>query len=156
MLTTQPTIYITYIHATPQKVWDALTTPAFTRQYFFGRAIELESKVGGAFALRMEDGRTDTEGKVLAWDPPGRLSVSWHVVWLEEFRHLPECIVTFDLEPAGEMVKLTMTEEHPTAIEEKYLEGGRQGWPLILSGLKTLVETGRPLPKFAPMAPGEA
>jgi hypothetical protein len=58
--------------------------------------------------------------------------------------------VTFDLEPADEMAKLTMTEEHPTPIEEKYLEGGRQGWPLILSGLKTLVETGRPLPKFVP------
>jgi uncharacterized protein YndB with AHSA1/START domain len=76
MLTTQPTIYIIYIHATPQKVWDALTTPAFTRRYFFGRAIELEPKASGAFALRMEDGRTDTEGKVLAWDPPRRLSVS--------------------------------------------------------------------------------
>jgi len=152
----QQTVYITYIHATPQKVWEALTSPAFTRQFFFGRAIEIEPKVGGAFALRMENGRVDTEGKVRDWNPPRRLSVTWRVVWLEEFRDFPECIVTFDLEPAGEMVKLTMTEDHPVPIEEKYLEGGRQGWPLILSGLKTLVETGRPLPKFAPMAPGSA
>lgn len=152
----QQTTYISYILSTPQKVWDALTSASFTRQFFFGRAIEVEPKAGGAFALRMEDGRVDTEGKVLEWNPPRRFSVTWRVVWLEEFRHLPECIVTFDLELAGEMAKLTMTEDHPTPIEEKYLEGGRQGWPLILSGLKTLLETGRPLPKFAPMAPGEA
>jgi uncharacterized protein YndB with AHSA1/START domain len=152
----QQTIYITYIHATPQKVWEALTSASFTRQFFFGRAIELEPRVGGAFALRMEDGRVDTEGKVREWNPPRRLAVTWRVVWLEEFRNLPECIVTFDLRPADEMVKLIMTEDHPTPIEEKYLEGGRQGWPLILSGLKTLLETGRPLPKYAPMAPGEA
>jgi uncharacterized protein YndB with AHSA1/START domain len=137
-------------------VWEALTSASFTRQFFFGRAIELEPRVGGAFALRMEDGRVDTEGKVREWNPPRRLAVTWRVVWLEEFRNLPECIVTFDLRPADEMVKLIMTEDHPTPIEEKYLEGGRQGWPLILSGLKTLLETGRPLPKYAPMAPGEA
>jgi Activator of Hsp90 ATPase homolog 1-like protein len=90
---------------------------------------------------------------VLAWDPPRRFSVTWRVVWLEEYRALPEAIVSFDLEPVGEMVKLTMTEDHPEPIEEKYLEGGRQGWPLILSGLKTLVETGRPLPRFEPKPP---
>jgi len=66
----------------------------------------------------------------------------------EEYRHLPECIVTFQIDPLGDLVRLTMTESHPTPIDEKYLEGGRRGWPVILSGLKSLLETGRPLPKF--------
>lgn len=150
MKTTQSTTYITYIHATPETVWQALINAASTRQYFMGRAIEIEAKVGGRFRLLMEDGRTDTEGVVKAWDPPHRLTVTWNVVWIPEFRDFPEAIVTYDLKAVGGMVKLTMTEDHPTPIEEKYLEGGRQGWPLILSGLKTLVETGKPLPKFEP------
>jgi uncharacterized protein YndB with AHSA1/START domain len=150
MKTTQSTTYITYIHATPEQVWQDLVDPASTRQYFMGRAIEIEPRVGGRFRLLMEDGNTDTEGVVKAWDPPHRLSVTWNVVWIPEFRDFPEAIVTYELKSIGRMVKLTMIEEHPTPIEEKYLEGGRQGWPLILSGLKTLVETGKPLPKFEP------
>ena len=150
MKTTRSTIYITYINATPETVWQGLIDPVFTRQYFMGRAIEIEPKVGGRFRLLMEDGKTDTEGVVKVWEPPQRLTVTWNVVWIPEFRDFPEAIVTYDLRTVGGMVKLTMTEEHPTPIEEKYLEGGRQGWPLILSGLKTLVETGRPLPKFEP------
>jgi uncharacterized protein YndB with AHSA1/START domain len=150
MKTIQSTTYISYIDAPPGKIWQALIDPALTRQYFMGRAIEIEAKVGGRFRLLMDDGRTDTEGVVRAWDPPHRLTVTWNVVWIPEFRDFPEAIVTYDLKPVAGMVKLTMTEEHPTPIEEKYLEGGRQGWPLILSGLKTLVETGKPLPKFEP------
>jgi uncharacterized protein YndB with AHSA1/START domain len=148
--TTQSTIYITYINGTPEKVWQGLIDPAFTRQYFMGRAIEIEPRVGGRFRLLMEDGRTDTEGLVKAWEPLHRLTVTWNVVWIPEFRDFPEAIVTYELKSIGGMVKLTLTEEHPTPIAEKYLEGGRQGWPLILSGLKTLVETGKPLPKFEP------
>ena len=150
MKTSQATSYITYIHATPERVWQALIDPAFTRQYFMSRAIEIEPKVGGRFRLLMEDGRVDTEGEVKVWDPPRRLVVSWRVVWIEAFRDFPEAIVTYDLKIVGGMVKLTMTEDHPTPIEEKFLEGGRQGWPLILSGLKTLMETGKALPKFEP------
>jgi uncharacterized protein YndB with AHSA1/START domain len=150
MKTTQSTVYITYVDATPEKIWQGLTDPVLIRQYFMGRAIEIEAKIGGRFRLLMEDGRTDTEGVVKTWDPPHRLAVTWNVVWIPEFRNFPEAIVTYDLKPVGGMVKLTMIEEHPTPIEEKYLEGGRQGWPLILSGLKTLLETGRPLPKFEP------
>jgi uncharacterized protein YndB with AHSA1/START domain len=150
MKTTQSTIYITYINATAEKVWQGLIDPAFTRQFFMGRDIEIEPKVGGRFRLLMEDGQTDTEGMVKVWEPGQRLTVTWNVVWIPEFRDFPEAIVTYELKSLGGMVKLTMTEEHPTPIKEKYLEGGRQGWPLILSGLKTLLETGRPLPKFEP------
>jgi len=137
-------VYVTYIAAPAEKVWRALTEGEFTRQYFFGRRIESDWKVGAAWALMMEDGRVDSGGKVLECDPPRRLAISWRVEWLEEFRKLPEAVVTFDIEPLGEAVRLTVTQL-TQPIDEKYLEGGRQGWPAILSGLKSLLETGKPL-----------
>lgn len=85
---------------------------------------------------------------MLECDPPRRLSLTWHVEWHEDYRRLPEAIVTFQLDPLGDMVRLTMTQSHPEPIEEKYLEGGRRVWPVILSGLKSLLETGHPLPEF--------
>jgi uncharacterized protein YndB with AHSA1/START domain len=139
------TVYVTYIDATPEKVWEALTQPKFTKQFFFGRSVELECKPGGAFVLRMDDGRIDTQGKVIVCDPPRLLSVTWHVELLEEFRKLPPAIVTFKLEPAGSVVRLTLIQQHDESIEERFLEGGRTGWPIIMSGLKTLLETGRAL-----------
>ena len=57
------TVYVTYIASTPEKVWQALTDPAFTQQYFFGFAIDIEPKEGGAFILRMPDGRVDMTGR---------------------------------------------------------------------------------------------
>ena len=104
--------------------------------------MESDWKAGSPFKLLMEDGRIDSQGKVLESDPPRRLAVTWHVEWMEEFRHLPEAIVTFQIDLLGDVVRLTVSEFHPDGIDPKYLEGGRRGWPIILSGLKTLLETG--------------
>jgi uncharacterized protein YndB with AHSA1/START domain len=103
------TVYVIYIAGTPEKVWEALASAEFTRQYFFGRTVELEPQIGGNFVLRLPDGRLDIKGRVTAWDPPRRLSVTWAVDF-EEFRELPESLVTYDIEPMGESVKLTVTE----------------------------------------------
>jgi len=142
------TVYISYIVATPERVWHALTNGEMTRQYFFGRRIESDWNVGSHWTLWMENGRVDCSGKVLESDPPRRLSITWRVEWMEELRNLPDTIVTYQIDPLGEVVRLTMTESHPELKEEKYLEGGRAGWPIIISGLKTLLETGNPLPHF--------
>ncbi len=75
------TVYVSYIASAPEKVWDALTSASFTRQYLFGRAVEIEQKAGGSFILRMPDGRLDVKGRVMEWDPPRRLSVTWGVDW---------------------------------------------------------------------------
>jgi uncharacterized protein YndB with AHSA1/START domain len=77
-------------------VWEAITSRELSKKFFFGRSIDVESKIGARFVLHMEDGTVDTRGKVLACDPPRWLSVSWHVEWLEELRHLPAAIVTFE------------------------------------------------------------
>ena len=139
------TVYVSYIAATPQQVWDALTQGDFTRQYFFGRTIEIEPREGGAFILRMPDGRIDVTGRVVVWEPPRRLSVTWKVDWIEEMRDLPECLVTYEIAQAGESVRLTLTEAHQWDVPDDLLSGGRAGWPAILSSLKSVLETGRPL-----------
>jgi len=136
------TIYVIYIAATPEKVWSGLTDPVFTRQYFGGFAVDVEPRTGGAFRMLYPDGRVHIAGKVLDWTPPKRFSCTWLVEGMPGFGDLPECIVTYDIEPAGGAVKLTMTESHSWEVPEEILAGGRSGWPAILSGLKSLVETG--------------
>ena len=138
------TVYVIYIATTPERVWQALTSSEFTRKYFWDRTIEIEPKRGGAFVLRLPDGRVNVQGKVMEYDPPRRLSVTWHVEWPEDFRSkLPECLVTYEIVPAGEAVRLTMTESHSWEVPEAILSGGKTGWPAVLSGLKSLLETGK-------------
>ena len=141
-------VLVTYIVTTPELLWESLTNGEITKHYFFGRRIQADWKVGSSFKLVMEDGRIDSQGKVLECNPPRRLALTWHVEWMEEFRHLAEAVVTFQIDPLGDVVRLTVSEFHPEGIDPKYVEGGRRGWPIILSGLKTLLETGRALPKF--------
>ena len=102
----------------------------------------------------MPDGRIDVKGDVRESDPPRKLVVSWAVDWNEEPRKLPEAVVSYEIEPIAEgVVCLTMTEAHPTPIPASLLEGGRRGWPMILSGLKSLLETGKPLNIPVPQPP---
>src|SRR5262249_18452403 len=92
------TVYVTYIAATAEKVWEALTTGELTRQFFFGRRVEIETQAGGAFRLWQPDGVLDVEGKVVECERPRRLSVTWRVMWIEEMRKLPECLVTYQID----------------------------------------------------------
>jgi len=139
------TVYVIYIASTQEQVWQALTSSEFTRKYFWQRDVELEPKPGGAFALRLPDGRVNVRGRVVAYDPLRKLSTTWQVEWPEEFRKLPACLVTYELAQAGEAVRLTMTESHSWDVPDAILSGGRSGWPAILSSLKSLLEGGRPL-----------
>jgi uncharacterized protein YndB with AHSA1/START domain len=139
------TIYVIYIAAAPEKVWAALTSAEFTRQYFFGHSVEIEPKVGGAFTMRTPDGRIHIQGEVMEYDPPWRLSATWHIESVPEMRKLPECLVTYQIDPLGEAVRLTMSEAHQWDVPDEILAGGRQGWPVILSSLKSLLETGKPI-----------
>ena len=152
--TSESTVYVIYIAAAPERVWAALTGSEFTRQYFFGRSVESDWKKGSPWILRMPDGRVDVRGEVRESDRPRKLAVSWNIDWSET--KLPECLVTYEIEPLGDnLVRLTMTEAHPTPIPPHLLEGGRKGWPMILSGLKSLLETGRPLNIPVPQPPKE-
>lgn len=138
-------VYRIYIAASPEKVWQALIDPDFTRQYFFGLAAEIEPRSGGRFCLRWPDGREHITGEVVDWSPPRRLCVSWDIQNMPPFSELPTTLVTYEVEPSGEVTRLTMTESHNWDIPREIMLGGDEGWPKILSGLKSLIETGRPL-----------
>ena len=139
------TIYVIYIAATPEEVWQALTDPAFSKRYFFGFAVDVEPKTGGVFRLLYPDGRVHAIGEVLDWSPPRRFSSTWLIKGMGEFDALPECVVTYDIELSGEAVRLTMTESHSWDIPDAILAGGRSGWPTVLSNLKSVLETGKPM-----------
>jgi uncharacterized protein YndB with AHSA1/START domain len=147
------TVYTIYIAATPEKVWQALTTAEFSRRYFSGLAVEAELKVGGAFVIRAPDGSVHISGEVVECDPPHKLTITWNVNWSALVEKLGPTLVTYEIEPAGGAVKLTMTEAHDRPIDDDILSGGRQGWPAILSSLKSVLETGQALDiKMAPPA----
>jgi uncharacterized protein YndB with AHSA1/START domain len=148
------TVYVTYIDAPVEKVWQALIDPAFTKQYFFGFAIDVEPRSGGAFRLLAPDGSTHVSGDVLEWSPPRRLCVTWRVAGMKDFGELPECLVSYDVAQAGGSVQLTMMESHSWEVPDAILQGGRSGWPKILSSLKSVLETGKPLSIAAGMPEG--
>jgi len=148
------TVYVIYIASTPEKVWQALTDPAFTRQYFGGFAIDVEPKAGGAFFLRNPDGSVHMSGRVVEWSPPRRFSCTWTVEGMEGFNELPPSLVTYEIERSGGSVKLTMTEASDWDVPDEILAGGRSGWPAILSSLKSVLETGKPLDVKTEPPPG--
>ena len=139
------TVYTIYIAATPERVWEALTTAELSRQYFFGNAVEIDLRVGGAFIARAPDGSVHISGEVFECDPPRRLTITWNVNWPALVERLGPTLVTYEIEQAGDAVKLTMLQSHDRDISDDVLSGGRQGWPAILSSLKSVLETGKPL-----------
>ena len=144
-------IYTIYIASTPEKVWQALTSAEFSRKYFFGNAVEVDLKVGGAYLMRTPDGALHISGEVIECDPPRKLTITFNVNWPELIEKLGPTLVSYEIEPAGDAVRLTMTESHDRPLDDDILSGGRAGWPAILSSLKSLLETGEALAiKLAP------
>lgn len=144
-------VYSIYIAAPPEKVWQALVSAEFSRQYFSGLAVEVEEKVGGAFVLRGPDGAVHISGEVVECEKPKKLTVTFNVNWPGLVEALGVELVRYEIEPAGDTVKLTMSQLHERPLSDDILSGGREGWPAILSSLKSLLETGKAL--AIPMAP---
>jgi uncharacterized protein YndB with AHSA1/START domain len=138
-------VYTIYIASTAEKVWQALTTAELSRQYFSGLAVELEERVGGAFAVRLPDGAVHISGEVVECVPPRKLSITWNVTWPALVEKLGPTLVTYEIGQAGDVVRLTMIQAHDRPISDDILSGGRAGWPAILSSLKSLLETGTAL-----------
>ena len=138
-------VYVTYIRTTPEKLWQALTSAEFSKQYFFGNSVEIEQRIGGAFIMRTPDGALHISGEVVECEPPRKLTFTFNVNWPALIEKLGPTLVSYDIEPAGDAVRLTMTESHDRPLSDDILSGGRQGWPAILSSLKSVLETGKPL-----------
>jgi uncharacterized protein YndB with AHSA1/START domain len=156
-------VYTTYINTTPERLWRALTEPAFTRRSWAGAALESDWKVGSP--VKWQDGPgepfRDLGQVVLASEPYRRLSYRWHAPqpqhaellgWTEEefAEAARERIskVTFEIEPIRSMVKLTVIHDD-FEPGSRTLEAVSQGWPELLANLKTLLETGDTLPLAA-------
>jgi uncharacterized protein YndB with AHSA1/START domain len=138
-------VYTIYIATTPEKVWEALTSAEFSRQYFSGHAVEVDQRIGGAFIMRTPDGGLHISGEVIECEPPRKLTITFNVNWPALVEKLGPTLVTYEIEQAGDAVKLTMLQSHDRDISDDILSGGREGWPAILSSLKSLLETGNAL-----------
>jgi uncharacterized protein YndB with AHSA1/START domain len=138
-------VYTIYIAATPERVWEALTSAEFSRKYFFGNAVEVDLRVGGAYIVRTPDGAMHISGEVIECDPPRKLTITFNVNWPALIEKPGPTLVSYEIEPAGDAVRLTMTESHDRPLDDDILSGGRSGWPAILSSLKSLLETGEAL-----------
>ena len=138
-------MYTIYIASTPEKVWQALTSAEFSQKYFFGNAVEVDLRVGGAYIVRTPDGALHISGEVIECDPPKKLTVTFNVNWPALIEKLGPTLVTWEIEQSGEAVKLILLQSHDRPISDDILSGGRQGWPAILSSLKSLLETGQAL-----------
>src|SRR6266568_4871588 len=144
-------VYTIYIASTPEKVWQALTSAEFSRQYFSGHAVEVDLRVGGAYIVRTPDGALHISGEVVECEPLRKLTITFNVNWPALVEKLGPTLVTYEIEQAGDAVKLTLLQSHDRPISDDILSGGRQGWPAILSSLKSVLETGQPLAiKMAP------
>ncbi len=136
-------VYVTYIETTPEKLWEALTDGDFTERYWFGVHLRSDWKVGSSFEMVRSNGTVSDAGKVVEYDPPRRLAYTF-VNLSDEYKGELPALATFVIEPHGKLVKLTLTHEG-FAEDSKFLAGISKGWPAILSGLKSLLETGKPL-----------
>lgn len=137
-------VYVTYIRTTPEKLWNALIKPEFTRQFWAECWQDSEWKPGSSWKLMIPDGRVGDSGEIIEIEPHRRLVVSWRNEFRPELREEGYSRLSYELEPLGETVKLTVTHrmDRPGS---KLIEAVSTGWPHILSSLKSLLETGESL-----------
>jgi uncharacterized protein YndB with AHSA1/START domain len=140
-LTTQ--IYQVFIKATPEQVWEAITKPDYTARYFHGARIE---NTPGGHISHGPDGSTWGDGPVLEFDPPRRLVHEWRSLYDPEMAREQPSRVTWEIEPQdGGYCKLTLTHDRLEGAPKTAASVSGPGWMFVLSGLKTLLETGSPL-----------
>ena len=134
-------VYVTYIRTTPERLWSALTGPEFARQYWRGTYPEADWRLGGSWKLIFPTGRVCDAGEIVAFEPSKRLSIRWRNEFKPEFKAEGWSLCTFEIESAGDAVKLTVT--HTMECEgSKFIGAVSVGWPQVLSNLKSLLETG--------------
>jgi uncharacterized protein YndB with AHSA1/START domain len=136
-------VFEIYIKTTPERLWQAITDPQLRSRYTFGVGIDSDWQPGSSYSARHEAaGMAISEGENLEVDPPRRLVQSFNAVWSDEVRAEGTSRVTWEIEPVGDSCRLLV-------IHDQLREGANEqiygGWPMILSGLKTLLETGESL-----------
>jgi uncharacterized protein YndB with AHSA1/START domain len=136
-------VFEIYIKTTPEQLWEAITDPELRSRYSFGVRTESDYAPGSAYRATSQDGNVEiASGENLEVDPPRRLVQSFDALWSDDVRAEGTSRVTWEIEPVGDSCRLVVTHDElrEGANDEVY-----GGWPMILSGLKTLLETGENL-----------
>ena len=140
-------VYEIYIKTTPQRLWQAITDPELRSKYSFGVGIHSDWTPGSSYRARATGSTTSpgveiAEGENVEVDPPRRLVQTFRALWSDNVKAEGHSRVTWEIEPVGDSCRLTVTHDQLRAGANAELYGG---WPMILSGLKTLLETGETL-----------
>ena len=158
--TTTTQIHRVYIRATPEAVWEAITTPEWSARYGYGGRVEYELRPGGAYRAHASEeflaaGAPEVvvDGEVIEADPPRRLVQTWRMLMDDDLRAEGFTRLTYELEPAeGGVTRLTLTHDLEGAPRLAAMVGGELedrgaggGWAWVLSDLKSLLETGQRL-----------
>jgi uncharacterized protein YndB with AHSA1/START domain len=139
-------VYVTLIKTTAEKLWQALTDPEFNRQYWFGAHQVSDWKKGSPWKIVFADGRTADAGEILEIEPRRRMVIKWRNEFMPELKAEGYTRCTIEIEPQGDVMKLTVRHEAEKEGPHKFIDAVSDGWPPILSSLKSLLETGKALP----------
>lgn len=134
-------VYVTYIRTTPEKLWSALTDPEFMKQYWFGTHCESQWSAGSSWKHVHGEGEILDSGEIVEARPPRRLVLRWRNESMPDIKAEGVSLCTFELEPAGAAVKLSITHTMERDAS-KFIAAVSGGWPKVVSNLKSLLETG--------------
>ena len=139
-------IYEVYMRTTPEQLWEALTNPKLTIHYDFGSAVESDWKLGSPIVYKTAGGKgsISVQGTVVEHEPQVKLVHTWEEAWNAESREDRPSRVTYAIQSMGTVCRLTVTHDD-FASETQTYRMVTSAWPMIISGLKTLLETGEPL-----------
>ncbi len=143
--------YEVYIRATPEQVWAAITDPEMTRQYFHGTSFDRPPAQGERYSTSTADGQPAVDGTIEVLDPPRRMVQTWHTLYDAEMAAEPVSQVEWLVEEAGDGLTRLRVVHGDLAQSPRTWASVRHGWVWILDGLKTLLETGSPLPPATDM-----
>lgn len=136
-------VYVTYIAASPERVWEALTKPDISEQYWFGYRVKADGNAGERMTAHSPTGKLAHDDPIIESDPPRRLVYAWKPLYKDMVGERPSR-VTFELEDLKGQTRLTV-------VHDEFEEGSKifdligKGWPAVLSSLKSYLETGRGL-----------
>jgi uncharacterized protein YndB with AHSA1/START domain len=136
------TVFETYIKTTPERLWEAITDPELRAKYSFGVQTESEWTSGSSYKASVPGVIDIAEGENIEVDPPRRLVQSFRALWSDAVKGAGTSRVTWEIEPVGSSCRLRVTHDQLGADTNSEVYGG---WTMILSGLKTLLETGEQL-----------
>jgi uncharacterized protein YndB with AHSA1/START domain len=135
-------VFEIYIKATPEQIWEAITDPGLRARYSFGVGTTSEWTPGSSYLAAIPDVVDIAEGENLVVEPPRLLVQTFRALWSDDVRAQGTTQVTWEIEPVADSCRLTVVHDHLPDDANAELYGG---WPMILSGLKTLLETGESL-----------